>query len=86
MMKCEIFQVMYLLSLQNNVGRIFSNAAAFLVTLCFSIGLILAILGIIQWATGWDERNGKKSIVRGVILIGVSLLVGGGILTGYLFT
>ncbi|HUT82177.1 MAG TPA: hypothetical protein VMZ29_13325 [Candidatus Bathyarchaeia archaeon] len=71
--------------LPNNLSTIFSNAIAFLVTCCFGIGVVLAIIGIIQWATGWDDRGGKKTVVKGVVLIGISLLAGGGILAGYVY-
>ncbi|HUT81147.1 MAG TPA: hypothetical protein VMZ29_08085 [Candidatus Bathyarchaeia archaeon] len=65
-----------LLDLPNNIGRIMSNAAAILIILCFILGTILAIIGLIKWATGWDDRGGKKSIVRGVILVILSLVGG----------
>lgn len=61
----------------NNFGRIFSNAIAILVTICFALGVILAIVGAIKWATGWDDKGGKKTVVKGVVLIGLSLLGGG---------
>lgn len=67
-----------------HIERILSNAIAFLVAICFSLGLILAIIGIIQWATGWDERAGKKTVVKGIVLIAISLLAGGGVLAGYM--
>ena len=64
---------------------IFSNAIAFLIAICFAIGVVLAIVGTIQWATGWDERGGKKTVVKGIVLIGISLISGSGILAGYSF-
>jgi len=64
---------------------IFSNAIAFLVAACFGIGVVLAIVGAIQWATGWDDRGGKKTIIKGIALIGLSLLLGGGVLAGYVY-
>ncbi len=67
-----------------HIERILSNTIAFLVAICFSLGLILAIIGIIQWATGWDERAGKKTVVKGIVLIAISLLAGGGVLAGYM--
>ena len=67
-----------------HIERILSNAIAFLVAICFSLGLILAIIGIIQWATGWDERAGKKTVVKGIVLVAISLLAGGGVLAGYM--
>ena len=69
----------------NNIQSIMSNAIAFLVAICFAIGVVLAIVGAIQWATGWDERNGKKTIVKGIVLVAISLLSGGGILAGYMY-
>ena len=60
----------------NNFSTIFSNAVAFLIAICFALGVILAIIGAIKWATGWDERNGKKTIVKGIVLIALSLIVG----------
>ncbi len=71
--------------LPNNLSSIFSNAIAFLVACCFGIGVVLAIVGAIQWATGWDDRGGKKTVVKGIVLIGISLLVGGGVLAGYIY-
>ena len=61
----------------NNFQTIFSNALAFLVLICFAIGVILSILGAIQWATGWDDKKGKKSVVKGVVLIAIALALGG---------
>lgn len=72
-------------AIPNNIQSIMSNAIAFLVAICFAIGVVLAIVGAIQWATSWDERNGKKTIVKGVVLIAISLLSGGGILAGYMY-
>ncbi len=60
----------------NNFATIFSNAVAFLITICFALGVILAIIGAIKWATGWDERSGKKTIVKGIVLIALSLIAG----------
>lgn len=60
----------------NHFATIFSNAIAFLITLCFALGVVLAIIGAIKWATGWDERGGKKTVVKGIVLIALSLIVG----------
>jgi len=60
----------------NHFATIFSNAVAFLITICFAIGVVLAIIGAIKWATGWDERDGKKTVVKGVVLIALSLIGG----------
>lgn len=68
----------------SHIERILSNTIAFLVAICFSLGLILAIIGIIQWATGWDERAGKKTVVKGIVLVAISLLAGGGVLAGFM--
>ena len=70
-------------AIPDHIERILSNTIAFLVAICFSLGLILAIVGIIQWATGWDERAGKKTVVKGIVLVAISLLAGGGVLAGY---
>ncbi|MCE7744241.1 MAG: hypothetical protein GPJ52_03790 [Candidatus Heimdallarchaeota archaeon] len=69
----------------DNIQTILTNAIAFLIAICFAIGVILAIVGAIQWATGWDDRGGKKTVVKGIVLIGISLLSGGGILAGYMY-
>jgi len=69
----------------DNIQAILTNAIAFLIAICFAIGVILAIVGAIQWATGWDDRGGKKTVVKGIVLIGISLLSGGGILAGYMY-
>ncbi|NHJ85040.1 MAG: hypothetical protein FK734_06230 [Asgard group archaeon] len=65
-------------TIPDNFGRIFSNAIAFLIMICFAIGIVLVVVGAIKWATGWDDRSGKKTIVKGIVLIAISL-VGGGI-------
>lgn len=69
----------------DNIQTILTNAIAFLIAICFAMGVILAIVGAIQWATGWDDRGGKKTVVKGIVLIGISLLSGGGILAGYIY-
>ena len=61
----------------NNLGTILSNALAFLVIICFALGVILSIIGVIKWATGWDDKGGKKTAVKGVVLIGIALTLGG---------
>ncbi|MEA2070136.1 MAG: hypothetical protein U9O98_02500 [Asgard group archaeon] len=70
--------------LPNQLSTIINNAIAFLLALCFALGVILVLIGAIKWATGWDERSGKKTIVKGVVLIIFSLVLSGGILAGYL--
>jgi len=69
----------------DHIQSILTNAIAFLIAICFAMGVILAIVGAIQWATGWDDRGGKKTVVKGIVLIGISLLSGGGILAGYMY-
>jgi magnesium-transporting ATPase (P-type) len=69
----------------NNLNRILSNAIAFLLAICFTVGIILIIVGSIQWATGWDNREGKKTVVRGIVLITLSLIAGGGVIAGQMF-
>jgi hypothetical protein len=69
----------------NHISTILSNAIAFLIAICFGIGVILSIVGAIQWATGWDDRGGKKTVVKGIVLIAISLVAGGGILAGYIY-
>ncbi|MCK5297667.1 MAG: hypothetical protein KAJ76_02090, partial [Candidatus Heimdallarchaeota archaeon] len=49
----------------DNIQTILTNAIAFLIAICFAMGVILAIVGAIQWATGWDDRGGKKTVVKG---------------------
>ena len=71
--------------LPDNFTRIFSNAVAFLVAICFALGVVLAIVGAIKWATGWDDKGGKKTIVKGIVLIGISLIAGGTGLTIVIF-
>ncbi|NHJ32904.1 MAG: hypothetical protein FK732_08580 [Asgard group archaeon] len=63
--------------LPNNFTRIFSNAVAFLIAICFALGVVLAIVGAIKWATGWDDKGGKKTVVKGIVLIAISLVAGG---------
>ncbi|MBN1330644.1 MAG: hypothetical protein JXA54_14315 [Candidatus Heimdallarchaeota archaeon] len=64
--------------LPNNISRIMSNAIAILIVLCFILGVIFSIIGIVKWVTGRDDKGGKKSMIRGVILI-IFSLVGGSI-------
>lgn len=63
--------------LPNNFERIMSNAIAFLVAICFCLGVVLSIVGAVKWATGWDDKGGKKTVVKGVVLIAISLIAGG---------
>jgi hypothetical protein len=63
--------------LPNNFERIMSNAIAFLIAICFGLGVILSIIGVVKWATGWDDKGGKKTVVKGVVLIAISLVAGG---------
>ena len=72
-------------NIPEHIQTILSNAIAFLIAICFALGVILAIVGAIQWATGWDDKGGKKTVVKGIVLIGISLLSGGGILAGYMY-
>ena len=72
-------------NIPDHIQTILSNAIAFLIAICFGIGVVLAIVGTIQWATGWDDRGGKKTVVKGVVLIAISLVSGGGILAGYMY-
>ncbi len=63
--------------LPNHFTTIFSNAIAFLAAISFALGVVLAIVGAIKWATGWDNKGGKKTIVKGIFLIALSLIAGG---------
>ncbi len=72
--------------LPDNFTRIFSNAVAFLVAICFALGVVLVIVGAIKWATGWDDKGGKKTVVKGIVLIAISLIAGGTGLTIVTFT
>jgi len=72
--------------LPDNFTRIFSNAVAFLVAICFALGVVLAIVGTIKWTTGWDDKGGKKTVVKGIVLIAISLVAGGTGLTIVTFT
>jgi hypothetical protein len=60
-----------------HLDTIIKNAIAYLIVLVFALGIILAIVGAIKWATGWDERSGKKTIVKGLVLVAISLVSGG---------
>ena len=75
-----------LLDLPNNFTRIISNAAAFLIAICFALGVVLSIVGAIKWATGWDDKGGKKTVIKGVVLIAISLVAGGTGITIATFT
>lgn len=61
-----------------------ATAITVLISLCGAIGLLVVIVGAIQWATGWDERGGKRSVVKGIVLIIISIVAGGSVLAGYL--
>ena len=61
----------------SHIEVIIKNAIAYLIVLVFALGIILAIIGAIKWATGWDERSGKKTIVKGLVLVAISLVSGG---------
>ncbi|MFW9921665.1 MAG: hypothetical protein ACFFDW_00050 [Candidatus Thorarchaeota archaeon] len=62
--------------LSEQIKNIFSNALAFIILICFAIGVIFSVIGAIRWAANWDEKQGKKSIIKGVVFIGISLLLG----------
>lgn len=94
-MQCISYQLMILdlnnfldkiKELPDNFTRIFSNAVAFLIAICFALGVVLAIVGAIKWATGWDDKGGKKTVVKGIVLIGISLITGGTGITIVTFT
>ena len=72
--------------LPSHFTTIFSNAIAFLVAICFAIGVVLAIVGAVKWATGWDDKGGKKTIVKGIVLIALSLVAGGAGISIAMFT
>lgn len=61
----------------SHLDTIIKNAIVYLIVLVFALGIILAIIGAIKWATGWDERSGKKTIVKGLVLVAISLVSGG---------
>ncbi|MBD3188995.1 MAG: hypothetical protein GF308_00030 [Candidatus Heimdallarchaeota archaeon] len=56
------------------------TAITVLLSFCVGLGVLLAIVGTIQWATGWDDRGGKKLIVKGVVLVLIGSISGGGML------
>lgn len=58
-------------------GAIYT-AITVLLGLCVGLGILLAIVGAIQWATGWDDRGGKKLIVKGLVLVLIGGISGGG--------
>jgi len=45
----------------------------FLAYVSLFVGGIMIIWGSIAWATGYDEHSGKKNIIRGIVLIVLSL-------------
>lgn len=45
----------------------------FLVYVAMFIGGIMVIWGAIEWATGYNETGGRRNIIRGVILLILSL-------------
>ena len=51
-----------------------TEAIFFLIYATLFFGLFLILWGIIEWATGWNEFNGKRNVVRGVILLAIASL------------
>jgi len=37
------------------------------------IGGIMIVWGVIEWATGYNETSGRRNIIRGVVLLLISL-------------
>jgi hypothetical protein len=63
--------------LPDKINAVFNQAITYLLSISFALGVLLIIVGAAQWATGWDNRGGKKTIVKGVFLIILSLVAGG---------
>ncbi|MBD3191485.1 MAG: hypothetical protein GF308_12625 [Candidatus Heimdallarchaeota archaeon] len=68
-------------NLPNEIQVILYKAITALLGVCVGLGMLLAIVGVIQWATGWEDRGGKKLIVKGIVLILIGLASGGGMIT-----
>ena len=53
--------------------KILTTMFNFLVYVAMFIGGIMVIWGAIEWATGYNETGGRRNIIRGVILLILSL-------------
>jgi len=60
-------------SLPSKLITILKKAIQFLLYASIFLGVFLVLLGIIEWTTGWNEYNGKRNIVRGIILLAIAL-------------
>ena len=49
------------------------NIFTFLVYIAVFIGGIMIVWGAIEWATGYNETGGRKNIIRGVVLVILSM-------------
>jgi len=52
---------------------ILQKAFLFLVYTAMFLGAFMIIWGIIEWMSGWNEHSGKRNVVRGIILLVVSM-------------
>ena len=52
---------------------IIENIFMFLVYIAVFIGSIMIVWGAIEWATGYNENGGRKNIIRGVVLVIISM-------------
>lgn len=66
----------HLLSIPDQLRQILTNSLAYLCIVCFLVGVVLSTLGAIWWVIGLDGKKGKKTLVKGIIIIGFSLLLG----------
>jgi len=52
---------------------ILQKAFLFLVYAAMFLGAFMIIWGVIEWMSGWNEHSGKRNVVRGIILLVVSM-------------
>jgi len=52
---------------------ILKKAFLFLVYVTFFVGSFLLAWGLLEWLSGWNELNGKRNVIRGIVLIIVAL-------------
>jgi len=53
--------------------KILSSMFSILVYLAMFIGGIMIVWGAIEWATGYNETGGRRNIIRGAVLLILSL-------------
>lgn len=61
--------------LPKEILKILKEWLSVLILILYFVGALLVIFGIIEWATSYNESEGKRYVVRGFIMILLALLI-----------